>query len=401
MKKRILILGASRYYVRSILSAKSMGCEVVVIDKNPKAPGFDFADISIPVDITDIDGAMEIAKKYSINGVIPLNDFGVPTAVAIADMLNLTGISPLSAKLATNKACMRKKWEKTGVPSAEYRIVQSIDEAKAAVKNMNKWPLIVKPADSRGGGSRGVRRVDSIEELEDAFEFAQKFYEDKTVVIEEYLEGSEHSIETITLNNKTHILAISDKEKTPQPYRVDKSVIYPSKYEDRILSEIQEAAIAAVRAIGIQTGPAHVELCYTANGPKLFEIGARCGGGGTPDPIIPFVTGIDMFKEVVRIALNEFPGDLSPKLKRGCVYRFLTPRPGIIRNVTGCEEIKLWPNILDCEVFVQGGDIVRPVMVGADRSGFIIAGGNDREEALELANRAEKGIAFNYKIKMQ
>lgn len=103
-----------------------------------------------------------------------------------------------------------------------------------------------------------------------------------------------------------------------------------------------------------------------------------------------------MFKEVVRIAIGEKPKRLTPLFMKGCVYRFLTPKSGIVKKITGVEEVKTWRNILDCEVFVREGEDIRPVRIGGDRAGFIIAGGEEREEAIALADKAEAHIHFEY-----
>ncbi len=391
-----MILGASRYYVRSILAARELGCEVIAIDRNPDSAGFHYADHYEVVDIVDLKRAIGVAKKYDIDGVIAVNDFGVMTAATIAEEMGLVGISTQSAEYTTNKAWMRKKWDEAGISPIKFRIVHSLDEAYGAVEELNVWPLILKPVDSRGGGSRGVSRIDNQDQLKKGIEFAQSFYDNKAVMIEEFVEGVEHSIETITYEGETHVLAVSDKMKTPAPYRVDKSVIYPTKVTGIALQRIDEVVKAAIQALKIDVGAAHVELCTTNEGPRLFELGARCGGGGTPDPIVPFLTGIEMFKEVVRIAIGEKPQNLTSHFMKGCVYRFLTPKPGIVKKITGVEEVKTWKNILDCEVLVHEGEEVLPVRIGGDRAGFIIAGGEKREEAIALADKAETYIHFEY-----
>jgi biotin carboxylase len=396
MKKRVMIMGASRYYVRLILAAQELGCEVLATDRNPEAEGFRVADLCEAVDITDIEGSVAAARKHSVDGVVAVNDFGVRTAAAVAHELGLPGISPEVAEYATSKVWMRRRWEGAGVPSARFRVVQTLDEASAAVEELGTWPLILKPADSRGGGSRGVSRIDNGDQLARALAFAQSFYEDKAVIVEEFLEGIEHSAETLTYGGETYVLAVSDKVKTPPPYRVDKSVIYPSVFGGSELRKIHDVAKAAVRAMGITLGAAHIEMCTTRDGPRLFEIGARCGGGGTPDPIVPFVTGVEVFKEVVRIALGERPCNLTPLYTKGCVYRFLTPQPGVVGRIRGLEEVRGWENILDCEVLVKEGGRVRSVRTGGDRAGFIIAGGETRKEAIALADKAESHISFEY-----
>jgi biotin carboxylase len=395
-KPCIMILGASRYYVRYVAAAQTLGCEVLLTDRNAQAEGFAFADRWEVVDIADVAGSIGVARRHRVDGVVAVNDFGVQTAAAIAAALGLAGIEPRVAEYATSKAWMRRIWAEAGVPSARFRVVTTLDEAYRAADELDRWPLIVKPADSRGGGSRGVSRVDHVGDLPQALAFAQSFYADKSVLIEEFLDGTEHSIDTITHAGQTFVLAVSDKVKTPAPYRVDKSVIYPTAYQGAELRQIHEATQAAVRALGITVGAAHVELCMTSHGPKLFELGARCGGGGTPDPIVPWVSGVEMAKEVIRLALGDKPRQLMPRHNRGCVYRFLTPSPGRVQAIHGIAEVKAWDNILDAEVLVKPGDEIRAVRTGGDRAGFLIAAGETRQDAIDLADRAEDAIGFQY-----
>jgi biotin carboxylase len=214
--------------------------------------------------------------------------------------------------------------------------------------------------------------------------------------MEEFVEGLEHSVETFTYGGHTCVLAISDKVKSPLPFRVDTSVVYPTRAVGAELEAIGAACRAAVRALGVESGPAHVELCTTDSGPRLFELGARCGGGATPDPIVPFVTGIEQLKETIRVALGESPESLATVRARGCVYRFFSPRPGRLAAVHGVDEVRQWPNVLDCAVTLGPGQEVRPLRAVTDRAGFLIAGGETREAALALADRVVQHVRFVY-----
>lgn len=395
-KKRVLLLGAAQHQVFSLKSIQAMGCEVVVIDRNPESPGFKIADFYEIVDIVDIDGAIKIARKYNIDAIIPLSDYGVQTAAAVSEKLGLIGLSYQVAKNVTSKAKMREIWEEKGVPSAKFKVVNDLSGAYKAIEELNTWPLIFKPTDSRGGGSRGVSRVDSIEEVEEALKFAQSFYEDRSVIIEEFLDGIEHSMEILVYNNTIQVLAISDKEKMPFPYRVDKSVIYPTILTGESLKSLINAAKVAVQALDITNGAVHVELCSTKTGPRLFELGARFGGGHTPNPILLFLTGFDVVQEVTKILLGEAPLAIPKALsKKGCVYRFITPPAGILKSVSGLERVKELDGVLDCGLWVKAGEEIHSVKKGGDRAGYIVTGGNSRDEAIKLADFAESSIFFN------
>lgn len=398
MKKRVMILGASRYYLHPVMIAKSLGHEVVLIDKNPNSYAFRLANYSEGVDVADSDGALEVARKYKIDAIIPMNDFSVLTASYVARELGLVGNSLESALLATNKAKMKNRWLESGVPTARFVTASTLEEAYAVVDDFGCWPLIFKPADSRGGGSRGVSKVENQGQVGEAFRFAQSFFQDPTVIIEEFVDGIEHSVEMIVYKGQPFVLAVSDKEKTPPPHRVDKSVLYPTIFTGDELKNIEDNAIAAIKALGIEYGGVQVEMCTTRKGSRIFEIGARCGGGGTPDPITTFVSGVPMFEEVVRIALGDPPKRTVPIHSRGCVYRFLTPKPGRIKGVHGIDEVKKWDNVLDCDSIVRAGDAIRPVKTGLDRAGFVITGAETRDEAKNLADQAEEAITYLYDL---
>lgn len=390
-----MILGASRYYARSIRKARSLGYRVIAVDRDAGAEGFRDADHHEVVDITNRDGVLTAARALGIDAIVPLNDFGVETAAFVAHHLQLPGISVQAAAMATRKTLMRQAWDAAGLPQPRWRQAGAAASALAAARELATFPLIVKPADSHGGASRGVSVARNEAELHTAIAFAQSAYAaDPEIVLEEWIDGLEHSVETVTWQGETRVLVVSDKVKTPLPYRVDKSVDYPTSLAPAERDALCRVVIAAVRSLGITIGAAHVELCTTPQGPVLFELGARCGGGGTPDPIVPYVSGVDMLAEVVRIHAGDRPANLVPRDPLGCSYRFLTPAPGRLVSVQGVGAVAAWPGVLDCAVTVADGQEVRPVRVGADRAGFVIAGGPTRNHAVRLADEAERAIRF-------
>lgn len=397
MKKKILILGASPYCLKSISAAKNAGYYVLAADKNPSSEGFASADLGITCDIVDKKAILDVARQYNIDAIVPINDYGVLTAAFVAEEMGLLGISKQAAVLATNKEEMRKEWVKKSIPCPLFEVVETRDQFYDAISKIG-LPCIFKPAHGIGGGSRGVIVVRDESEIEQAIEFTQGFYEDHKTLVESFIKAEiEHSAEVIIVDGIPHVIAISDKVKTPLPYRVDKNVLYPTIHTGDKLELLKQQIKDAVMALGISIGAAHVELATTREGFILFELGARCGGGGTPEPIVPFVTGVDEFVEVVRILAGDKPQNLVPLCNRGCNYHFLTPETGYIESVTGADEVKEMKDILDVEIFVKGGEHISSTTVGTQRAGFIIAGAETREKAYELGQLAEKTIVFKYK----
>jgi len=396
MKKKIIILGASRYYIKSIEAARKAGYYIIAVDRNPGSEGFKIADHYYVCDIIDKKGILKIAIENNISGIVPINDYGVPTASYVSTRMGLPGISEEAAQLATNKELMRKRWIRDGVPCPKVEVANSKDEIKTAIEKVG-LPCILKPAHGIGGASRGVVVIQKKAEIENSIDFSQKFYKDKATLVETFVEAEyEHSVEALIYNGKVYIIAISDKIKTPLPYRVDKNVLYPTVLNGKRLEQLKNVVENAILSLEIKIGAAHVELATIKEGFYLFELGARCGGGGTPEPIVPFVTGIEEFVEQVRILAGDHPHNLIPTKNMACNYHFITFMPGTIKSIKNIDFIKQIEGVLDAELFIKEGQIIPPVSIGTERSGFIIIGDSDRNKTLQMGSKLEKQIVVEY-----
>lgn len=394
--RTVVILGASKYYVASIKAARKAGYRVVALDRNPDAPGLVAANVGLAVDIKDHSAVAKVVRDYGAKTIVPLNDIGVITASITAQEFSLPGINPDVARIATCKADMRHAWEKAGIQNPVYDIVSDLESLEAAV-DVVRFPCILKPAYGIGGASRGVIVVNERRELANALAFSQSFYDDPRTIVESFVEAdSEHSAEVLVYNGSAHVIAVGDKIKTPLPYRVDKTVLYPTALTKDSLPRIENEIEKAVIELGISIGAVHVEFAIRNDEVIFFELGARCGGGGTPEPVIRHVTGIDIFVQTIRILSGEKPEIRRTAKERGCAYHFLTPDPGRISKISGIENVRQTEGVLDAAVTLSHGDTVKEVRTGLDRAGYIITGGSDREAALRLAHRAEKLLEFEY-----
>lgn len=395
MMKKIIILGASVYYLKTIQKAKSLGYYTIVLDMKENSPGFEIADDSYVIDICDYQAVLACAKKHNIDGIIPLNDYGVYTAAFVSDALNLSYLDIKTAEICINKYKMRLVWDKLHDCNPKYAKVTSYTECLEKANHIG-FPVILKPVVSMGG-SRGVIVVDNVKDLKSAYEYSSGVYENKDVLVEELLVGLEHSAEIIVVDGVVHVIAMSDKIKTAMPYRVDKNVIYPTSLRDSQLEKVYQVIAEAVSAIGIENGCLHIECCSLENGNiKLFEIGARPGGGGTPDPIVPFVSSIDEIAEYIRLCVGDKCTIKDFIMTKACNYHFITPKMGVVKKISGVEEVVRESDVLDFGLIVKEGDVINQVKVGGDRAGFIIVGGDNRDSVLDRGNFLEKQLKFEY-----
>ena len=396
-RKRVMVLGASRYYSKSIESVRKAGYRVIAVDRNPQSDAFAIADGAVVCDIIDKPGVLEAARREKIDGIVSVNDFGVPTAAFVASRLGLSGISEDAAFLATDKKAMRARWMADGVPCPRVAHGTTPAEIRAAVAHVT-LPCVLKPAHGIGGGSRGVVVVSSESELDSAIEFAQRFYEDKEVLVESFIDSEfEHSAETVVHHGDVHVLALSDKVKSPLPYRVDMHVLYPSKVTGARFEQLKDVCTRAIRSLGIDRGAVQVELATTKTGFSLFELGARCGGGGTPEPICTHVSGVNQFLQHVKIAVGDTDLSLEPMSERACSYNFIVLTPGRIRTIRDdFDQVRNHPRVLDAGLLAKPGQTINRLSNGADRAGFTITTGETPEDAMRLGTELERMVHVEY-----
>jgi len=394
--RRILILGGGRYNVPSIQAAQQAGFFTVVADKNPEAPGLKVADLPLPIDLNDCDALINAVERHGgLDGVISMAEAGVRPAAHISARLGLPSISEEAAANVTSKAAMRQHWRSIPEYSVDFEVATNLREAEAATERLASFPLICKP-DRSFGGSRGVTRVDSDQQVEQAFNDAKSGgLPGSRVVIERCVDGTEHSAEVLIWKEHISVLCVGRKVKSVPPYRVDVSVQYPAPLTALQFHSVTDMCQQAVTALKLTQGIAHVEFCYTPQGPVLFEIGARCGGGHTPQ-IAHHVSGVNEFVEACRMACGIPPAQFAPLYSRGADYRFLIFDPGAVGSVDIPKDLSNNGGILDVGITLQPGETIAPLHNTSDRSGFIVTTGRTLEEAVARADEGCRQIALRY-----
>jgi biotin carboxylase len=394
MSKRVLLLGANRSNVLSIRSARQAGFFVMAADPTPHAAGLLEADLAFEVDVRDCARLTELVRQHGgVDGIVSMSEVGVLPAVQIAAQLQLPALSEMAACQARSKAAMRRLWN--GLPfSTEFAVAATAEEAEQAAPRLG-FPLIFKP-DCSFGGSRGVSRVNSGGDVADAFRFAvESGLPGSVVVIERFVSGTEHSCEVLIHEGRASVLCIGQKVKSAQPYRVDVSVQYPARLSIEQQRMVERMAEAAVSAIGLTRGAAHIEFAYTSAGPVLFELGARCGGGHTPE-LAHAVSGVQEFVEVCRMACGLSPTQIEPRWQRGGDYRFIIFPQGKVAHIEIPAAVRDHPGVIDVEVLARPGSEIGELRTTSNRAGFVVTSGKDYAEAGALADWASRNIIATY-----
>ena len=389
-----MIVGASVLQLPAILKAKEMGLYVGVADYNPQAIGIQYADEFFNASTMDEDAVLAAALEFKPDGIMTLaTDMPMRGVAKVSEKLGLHSISYDTAVKATDKFEMIKAFKAHGVASPWYFTVDSIDELKN-LESQLAYPCIMKPTDN--AGSHGVVLAHDFEDLLQSYEYSHASARHGRVILEEYLQGDEVSVEVMVVNGKVNILQITDKLTTGAPHFVEMGHSQSSNHPIEIQNAIKDLAVQACKAVGIDKGPAHVEMMVTKRGPVMIELGARMGGDNITTSLVPLSTGIDMVKATIEVALGNQP-DIEPRLHCGSAIRYIAAPEGIIKSITGIEETKQLPGVKEVIMTKSEGEMSTPIHCSNDRIGSVIVQAATAEEAVKICEEALKRIQIEIK----
>lgn len=388
--KKLMILGASVLQIPAIIEAKKMGIYVIVVDMNPNAEGFSYADKKIVVSTTDTKRVLEVAKENDIDGIITIaSDRPMRTVAKVAEELNLIGIDEKTAVNATNKSKMRDALKKYSVPIPMYFSVDDYEQYLEAIKKIrNKnYKCIVKPADN--SGSRGIRLIENYEEkeLEKVYKYCKENSNSGSLVVEEFMQGPEVSVETISYKGVCHVIQVTDKITTGSPYFVEMGHNQPSSLDLKTIEKIKKVAIDANKAIGIKDGPSHTEIKVTKDGPKIVELGARLGGDNITTHLVPYSTGVNMVEACINIALGK-EIDIRKKFDKASVARYKKCDIGKIIKIEGIEDAKKIHGIKNVKIVHGVGEESREIKNSNDRVAYVISQDDNVLKAITSCDKA-------------
>ncbi|HOP62162.1 MAG TPA: alpha-hydroxy-acid oxidizing protein [Spirochaetota bacterium] len=377
-----MIIGGGLLQTPAIDTAKKMGYQVIVTDYNPEAIGMKHADIPIVMSTRDIQGSVRIAKQQNeitpISGVLTVGTDASMTVAAVANALNLPGIRFEDAEAATNKIKMRMRFKEHDVPSPAFLPVWSLSDAKKACKILG-FPLVIKPSDNMG--ARGVIKIENANQVSDAFKFAKSASPSGDLIIEQFMEGPELSIDAIVYDGEITITGVADRIIEFPPNFVETGHNMPSALPEEILNEACDVMKKGINALGITIGAAKGDIKITKDGPMIGELAARLSGGFMSAYTYPISSGVDLMKAVVEISLGQEPGNLEPVLSRVAIERAVICKPGIVKKISGLEEALKVPGIEGIFLNIKEGDLVVMPRSNVEKSGNIIASGKTLKEA--------------------
>jgi biotin carboxylase len=230
-----------------------------------------------------------LTTKYEIVALVCDSDSGLADAEQLADWLNVTTRNPGGVcENRRNKYLMIESVKDAGMGTVKQRLCTSREVAIEFATSLllsSADRVVLKPI--RGCGSDDVHLCNSIDSVSTAFDtiygssiFGSPGQNHDTVLIQEFAQGQEYAIDTVSRDGELKIVAIWKYDKRPAngaPF-----VYYATKLFDdsessteSICPMLYDYLNRCFQALDIRWGITHSEIIVTADGPRLVEINCR------------------------------------------------------------------------------------------------------------------------------
>jgi biotin carboxylase len=292
----------------------------------------------------------------------------------------------------TDKYEMREALAGTAVAMPKYAEVSTVGEAEAATRQWG-YPLVLKPKNSQA--SLGVFKVADERELRDHFATSMNESRDGKILVEEFIDGTEVTVEGFSVGGKCYVLAISEKAHYDFNPCVARRLAYPPRFNPEIIARIKETAENVVDSLGLQDGISHAEYRVRDGIPHLVEVAARGGGNRIASVIIEHVSGVDVYAMLIRRLLGQ-PVEMPARSSRAANLEFLHFRSGKVKAISGIAEVRASNLVSHIELDFGTGDTIEPPRDDKGRHGYFISLGETRDEIDEKAARVKEMVRVEY-----
>lgn len=384
-KTAILIFGVGSLQQSLIEHCKAQGLYTVGIDPCEDAVCRHLVDAFEVVGGQDYDNTLAVAQKYGVSGVITAaTDKPLIMMARVAQAIHLPFYSVDTAVISTDKMLMKQKFIEGGVPCARGFVLDDIDKLS---EYSFDYPIIVKPRDN--SGSRGVIYCENEQDVRNAWNEAIPYTRKASVLVEEYIDGPEFSIESIHYNGYNEVIQFTEKRTTALPYNVELGHIQPANFTEYQKTEIRAIIHKLGLSLGFVNCFSHTELKISSKGIKVIETSPRLGGGYITSWLSPLSTGVNLEDLLIKLSLGKLIEDqeVVPKVERYSGVVFFELPCGKINRIGDLSRISSIKGLQFYNFELKEGDIIKPIKSGLDRYGeavFVADNRNELNECLSL-----------------
>jgi S-sulfo-L-cysteine synthase (3-phospho-L-serine-dependent) len=381
--------GTGRLFARA---ARELGLEPILLASDPARYPFAAEDGVRTLRVETGDGVAVAAAcrelDGSVAGVTSSSEYFIGTAAAVALVLGLDAPDPAAIHAARDKGVQRAVLARAGVPIPQFEVAASKAEAAAACRRIGP-PVVVKPV--AGTGSVGVSLCNGADAVKAraaellAVEVNERGMPvPRQILVERFVGGPEYSVEILD----RAVAGITRKHLGTPPRFVETGHDFPAPLSGRDAGALERAALAALDALGLTLGPAHVELRLEDGEPYLIEVNPRLAGGFIPE-LVRRSRGVDLIRGVVARAAGR-DVSLVPVREDAVSIRFVVAdAPAVVvEGDKAARRAGREDGVLDATIYLRPGTRVVPHGDFRDRVGHVIARGGNSEESGAAADRA-------------
>lgn len=364
MRERIAVLGANEPLIPFYRQAKNLGYEIIGFAWEDGAVCKSFCDRFYPISFKEKDTILDLCRKERISGITSFSlESALPTVIYVAQSMGLVSNTEACLLRTQSKFSQRRALEQAGIVVPKYYRVeneQDLSEIEC------RFPVILKPIDN--GGSKGICKVDNNGGLLEAFRYAVSYSRSGQVIVEEYIDGREFSVEYISYHGRHYFLQITDKVTSGPPRFVEMQHHQPADISPEVHRQIREMVEKALDALQIENSPSHTEIKLNSAGDLyIIETGARMGGDHITSDLVRLSTGYDFVEGAIKLALNQFEPPVFAKRMYSGVFFYSKLAPEVGEMI---RQSNRWPEIV--ETGYSSDTTLTEVKSNADRSGYVL-----------------------------
>lgn len=361
---------------------------------------------SIEVDTNNIEKIestlKELEKNSIISGITSSSDYYIYSAAVLAKQMDLKGPNPDSVISAKNKFFQRLKLKESGIGNPKFFKAETSKKAVEKAEYIG-YPVVVKPV--LASGSEGVKLCKDAGSVSAHADLLLKIKANPRgqknpnyILVEEYIEGEEYSVESFGFKEDLKIIGITKKYVGEKPSFVEIGHDYPADIKDETANSIKNVALEALKAIGLTWGPAHTEIRIGKKGPVIIEINPRLAGGMIPK-LINLVQGIDIIKMTLKEVINIENSSSIPPSDGFASIGFLIPdNNGVIKEIMGIEKARDITGVADVSIYQKKLKNFSEIKGDFnDRIGHIVVKGNSVKDNRELIVNVKSNVEYSYR----
>jgi len=347
MTGHLLVCGVGAGMERSLAEIHEADLRTTVVTSEPAAAAAAGAGQVVhayPRDLRAVRAALADVDLGRVDGVLSLGYENPPVVAALTAELGGHGISPDVARACTIKDERIRLLEAAGVRVPRFRTAASHADGVRAVAELG-CPAVVKPVDLTS--SIGVRHVRSSAEADEAVQAALAVSPAGRVVVEEYLEGTEHTVEGLHQHGRFVVTGLSDRNYSEKhrfpPHFFENGDTLPSRLAPDVRAAVLAACRRAVEALELDPAVWHCDVLVTVGGEVvLLEVAGRMSGARFGTELVPLSTGVGLLADAVRIALGETVATTPepPLLGRPVLLRYLPAPAGRVVAVGELPDVR-------------------------------------------------------------